>query len=64
MHRALIEPCTELYIEPCAGLYIEPCAGLYIEPCAKPRADLQTFVLVINCRDVCRDNCMGNYIDV
>ena len=28
------------------------------------RVDLQTFLLVINCRDVCRDDCMGNCMDV
>ena len=46
--RALVEPCAELRAE------------LYVEPCAEPRVDVQT------CRraDVCRDDCMGNCIDV
>ena len=28
------------------------------------RADVQTFILAINCIDVYRDNYIGNYIDV
>jgi hypothetical protein len=54
--RALVEPRAEPYAEPCA----EPRADVQ----TYRRADMQTFVLAINCKDVRRDDCLGNYMEI
>jgi hypothetical protein len=51
-------------VEPRAELRAEPRAELRAEPCAEPRADVQMFVLAINCRDIYRDDCIVNYTGV
>jgi hypothetical protein len=54
--RALVEPRIELRAEPCAEPRID------VQTCR--RADVQSFVLAINCRDICRDDCIGNCMGV
>jgi hypothetical protein len=49
-----VEPHVELRVELRAELRAEPRAGVQTCRCA----DVQTFVRAINCRDVCRDDCM------
>ena len=58
--RALVEPRAEPRAEPCAELCAEPRAD--VQTCR--RADMQTFVLAINRRDVRRDDRMSNCMDV
>ncbi len=53
---ALVELRAELNAKLRAELHAEPCVGVQTCRCT----DVQTFVQAINCRDVCRDDCMGN----
>jgi hypothetical protein len=66
--RALVELRAELRAELNAELRVELRAELRAEPRAGVQtcsyADMQRFVRAINCRDVCRDDCMGVRTDV